>query len=83
MKSHGDDFILQSLHKVCNYKNYFQISDETSYDLHFKEKFLGVDPWVETKNGIQRLTQIDSAYLAEYNRVAQIIQKGWYIKLLR
>jgi hypothetical protein len=82
LQTQGDDFIKQSLEKVRNYKNYFVLSDENLFDIHYKQKFLGVNPWVETESGLQRLTEIDLEYAQEYNRILQIINRGWYIKLI-
>ncbi len=81
LQQQGDVFIEESLDKIRHYKHYFAITDERNYDVHFKEKFLGVNPWVETESGLQRLTEIDASYAAEYNRISQLAQRGWFVKL--
>lgn len=82
MLNSGDDLIKQSLDKVIHYRDYYDLTDaQHEYDLHLKAKCLGIDPWVETHAGLKRLSAIDSDYAAEYQRVNDLIAKGWYLKL--
>jgi len=82
MKQSEDDLIKQSLDKVVNYNNYYILVDKSeAYDLHLKAKCLGIDPWVQTHEGIKRLTVFDKEFAAEYKRVNDIIAQGWYLKL--
>lgn len=78
-----DALIKQSLDKVIHYKNYYKISNALDYDLHFTGKCLGVDPWVEVEDGVQRLSAVDAGYGAEYKRVHALLANGWYLKLVR
>lgn len=79
LKSVNDPLINLSLDKVEQYGNYFALGDENHYTTHFKAKFLGVNPWVETDNGIARLKDLDAHYAQEYERVNGITKRGWYI----
>jgi hypothetical protein len=47
--------------------------------VHYNAKSLGVNPWVETDNGIERLSFIDGDYEKEYLRIAALAQRGWYL----
>lgn len=79
LKSSDDPLIKLSLDKVEHYNNYFTLSDQNNYTTHYRAKFLGVNPFVETQDGIERLSQIDAAYAAEYERIKNRIQSGWYL----
>lgn len=82
MLASDDDLIKQSLDKVIHYRQQYDVVDQNSeYDLHLKAKCLGIDPWVKTQGGIVRLSTIDLEYAKEYNRVNDMIAKGWYLKL--
>lgn len=83
MKTCGDSFIQQSIDRVVNYKTYYAVADEHHYDQHFKAKFLGVDPLVDTEEGIMRLSVLDASYKAEYERVQKKMAKGCFIKFIQ
>lgn len=77
----SDDAIKASLDKVIHYKKYYDLSDEHDYDIHFRAKCLAIDPWVETEDGIARLSTIDTDYAVEYKRVHDLLARGWFVKL--
>lgn len=82
LKNATDTEIQKSINKIEHYNNYFTLGNETDHDIHYNAKFLGVDPWVETEHGIERLSTLDETYANEYNRVKNIAKRGWYIKLI-
>ena len=79
LKSQNDTIINTSIDKIERYEHYFTLGDENNHTIHYKAKFLGVNPWVETDNGIARLTELDARYAAEYTRIDAIIKRGWYL----
>ncbi|MCX5922396.1 MAG: HD domain-containing protein [Candidatus Dependentiae bacterium] len=81
--SSHDDIIEKALDKVMHYVRYYSLSDESDYDQHVKVKCFAVNPWVQTEQGLQRLTAIDAEYAAEYKRVEALARKGWYLKFTR
>lgn len=80
LKSSHDLEIQQSISKIEQYKDHFLIGNEIDHDIHYKAKFLGVDPLVETPNGLERLSALDTHYANEYNRIKNNIKRGWYVK---
>lgn len=83
MQQSSDEFLKQSIDTIIHYQKYFKLSTADDYDMHFKGKFLGVDPWVETDCGLQRLSEIDKDYASEFKRVKGSIENGWYFKLIK
>ncbi len=51
-----------------------------SHDIKVVGKFRGVNPWIKTEHGFERLTAINPLYKQEYERVKQFIASGCYIK---
>lgn len=78
----ADAGVALSIDKIIHYNTYFTVGSPEDYSQHFKAKFLGVDPLVETQNSIVRLSIIDPAYAAEYVRVKNKMAQGCYIKCL-
>jgi HD superfamily phosphohydrolase len=79
LKSQNDAIINICIDKVEHYENYFVLGDENNHMVHYNAKSLGVNPWVETDNGIERLSFIDGDYEKEYLRIAALAQRGWYL----
>jgi HD superfamily phosphohydrolase len=48
-------------------------------ELHTRPKFRGVDPLIKTAKGLIPLTELDAEYATEYERVKEVMRKGWYI----
>lgn len=62
----NDATILDCLKKIVNYEPSTEIQDATTPLIG---KFRGLNPWVQKNNQLQRLTEIDTDYCNEYNRV--------------
>lgn len=76
----NDPIITQQMHYLSNAQNNFAVHDASDYDVHLKPKFRGIDPWVLTDQGLQRLTHIDHEYAHAFNRTKKLMAHGWYIK---
>lgn len=85
----NDPMIQYMMHKIQNYNDQFKLISEQEFELlknnpsvqcqNMKFKFRGVDPWVETEEGLKRLTQIDASYAQAYAETKAQAEKGWFI----
>jgi hypothetical protein len=55
--------------------------DAETYDAYFTPKFRGIDPWIQTAQGFQRLTDLDSTFKEQYLAVKLWAQQGMKIQL--
>lgn len=79
----SDDMQIQALMgKLMQHKEYFTVVADDGYDTIVKGKFRGINPWVKTVAGVQRLTELDKSFNDEYNTVKQRMEAGWKIKFL-
>jgi len=74
--------IRQAMDCVLHWKDHCIQGTPESYDLHIKGKFRGINPWVKTDAGFERLTDINPAYKQEYERVRQYVSVGCYLKYI-
>lgn len=75
----SDDIIIKhTLTKLLNAKNLYTPSDENKYDLTYTAKFRGIDPWVQTEDGLKRLTACDVDFANHYHSTKQRIGKRHY-----
>lgn len=79
LKNSNDALIVSCINKVEQYADYFTIGDVHNHTMHYNVKFLGVNPWVETDAGIERLSMLDTSFAQEYERVGQQAKQGWYL----
>jgi HD superfamily phosphohydrolase len=79
LKSSTDAQIASCIDKVEHHADYFTVGDVCNHTTHYNVKFLGVNPWVETDGGIERLATVDASFAQEYERVQQQAQQGWYL----
>ncbi len=75
-----DSEIVNLMHKIKNHANLYTLGTAQDHDLNLPMKFRGIDPWVQTTNGLQRLTEIDSAFATEFEQVKKNVKQGWFIK---
>ena len=82
--SASKDARIQSLVKcICNVGHHYELSsDGQEYDLHIRTKFRGVDPMVQTAQGLRRLTVLNGDYCDEYERVRDAFAKGFKVRLI-
>lgn len=80
LENSNDPEIKAVMNIIYNYSDYCHAGTEDNYDLHFKRKFKGVNPYVKTKNGLKRLTEIDKDFANYYDHVRKEVGKGAYIK---
>lgn len=75
----NDPLIKQFLHQGHNYSRQFTVSQGT-VDTTLYAKFRGVDPLVETPEGLIHLTSLDPEFKLEYERVKRVMKNGWPIR---
>jgi hypothetical protein len=78
-----DDVIRAAIDCVIHCDDHCIMGSPDSYDMHVKGKFRGVNPWVKTDQGFERLTEINTSYQEEYERVRQFIAAGCYIRYVQ
>ncbi len=61
----------------------YQIVQDGSYDILFKPKFRGVNPWVMTTEGLRRLTNLDTAYADAFETTKSYCTEGIKVKFLK
>ncbi|HEX2978550.1 MAG TPA: HD domain-containing protein [Candidatus Babeliales bacterium] len=82
LKQNSDEELIKWLSFVeCPNQSYCVCSDGKS-DFFVCGKFSGTDPFVLTENRIRRLSEIDSNYKTEYERVKKLVRSGAHIKLM-
>ena len=78
----SNDIIIRSCMKnIHHYKEIVIVTDLETSDFIVKNKFRGLDPLIATKNGLKRLTELDSEYQQEYNRIKNQVSQGWGVRL--
>ena len=79
LKNIKDPYIKDYLNKIQSLPTQFKETPEGSLSLF--PKFRGIDPWVKTPNGLQKLSRINPKFKAEFARVKQRMTKGWKIAI--
>lgn len=82
LKNCSDSKIQDYLDKICHYANAYRLSGINDYNMHLKTKFRGVDPFVSTNNGVQRLSKLDGDFAKEFMSLKERVLQGVYIKNL-
>lgn len=78
-----DQKINHCLQQLLQANSSYQITNHIdSYDYHAQVKFRGIDPWVQTEKGVQRLSNMNHEYANAYAEVKKRLEKGWYIKMM-
>lgn len=77
-----DSEVIVIIDKIRNYEEHFSMVPKSESQLILKDKFRGVNPWIRTEKGLQRLTDIDPEFAAEFKRVKAVMEGGWPIKFV-
>jgi HD superfamily phosphohydrolase len=77
-----DPEIQRLMDQIFHVNEYVTFVDPSQGDFEVKMKFRGVDPWIETDQGIKRLTEVDPEAAEEFQSVKAMMRQGWSIKLL-
>jgi HD superfamily phosphohydrolase len=80
LRESSDEEIKQALAYMLQAKTLYQKSDAQDFDLCYMSKFRGIDPWVQTENGLQRLTSIDTSFADYFNTVKNSMKSRRYYK---
>jgi len=81
LENSPDVIIKNNLEKIVNVRNYF-VCNHDQFDQVIINKFRGVDPLVQTRFGLERLTKIDADFAQEYYKMKRTMQHGWYVQNL-
>lgn len=77
----SDDVVIQNYIEKAHQSPYWTaVTDASNYDMHLMGKFRGINPLVQTEQGLQRLTEIDSLFKQEYSDIQALLSIGWYVK---
>ncbi|MEX0940109.1 MAG: HD domain-containing protein [Candidatus Babeliales bacterium] len=79
LKENNDPKIAGLVKKLCSICEHYKLGTEEKYDLSFISKFRGINPWVQTKDGIKQLTEVDKEYALTFNAIKTRMKKGLYI----
>ena len=77
----NDPTIHSCMKNIEHYQKIVVITDRETSDFIIKNKFRGLDPLIQTEDGFQRLTALDTEYKKEYQRVKNQVTKGWGVLL--
>jgi len=78
-----DSVITDRLYRMKNSWDYFTL-DDAAYDTIIYGKFRGANPLVIQPDGsFKRITDINSNYKTEFERVSTCIKNGWHIRFTK
>ncbi len=77
----NDPFLQAKTKEVFNHHNRFDLTTKDDYDLSYKSKFRGIDPYVKQGNNLVFLSKINSDFAREYRRVKKVKNDGYFLKL--
>ncbi len=81
LQSSDDTTIINALNKLLNAKQDYISSDKHNYDFTYTAKFRGIDPWVQTEKGLERLSICDSSFGQYfYSAKKRIGRTHYYLK---
>ncbi len=81
LQSSDDATIINALNKLLNAKKPYTPSNTHNYDFTYTAKFRGIDPWVQTKDGLKRLTTCDTSFAQYFNKAKKRIgRKHYYLE---
>lgn len=82
LKNSNDQIIQNYLDKICHYSSAYKLGAINDHNMHLKAKFRGVDPFVMTGSGLQRLSVLDLDFAKEFSTLKDCVLAGVYIKNL-
>jgi len=77
----SDDAVIQKILDALLHGEPEVLESNEGADMHALPKFRGVNPLIKTESGMISLVALDEAYAAEYQRIKEVMNKGWYIFL--
>lgn len=80
---HKDPIIEKKMKMIMNPQPFFTLVDNVDEaDFIVKSKFRGINPWVVLESRSLRITEMDDTLAEEYEKMRQLIGKGWLIKIV-
>ncbi len=80
LQTSGDGEVQHALLMVMNAMALYEPADESAYDLSYRGKFRGINPWVKTTHGLERLTDVDPAYKERFEHARTNVSKKRFFK---
>ncbi len=79
MNQSNDSRVWKVLSKIHYCVDHFYVSDAQNHDLFVRGKFRGINPLVKRNGTLYRLTDIDPEFKLAYDKVDDLMNRGWYI----
>lgn len=77
-----DSIILHYVTCIQAYKSHFYETNSDLYDLQSRSKFRGIDPWIATTTGLERLTTLDESFNSFFSTVQERTKQGHCIRFI-
>ncbi|MDN3506681.1 MAG: HD domain-containing protein [Simkaniaceae bacterium] len=81
LKSHSDPVIRNNMLLLEGDKQLFTYVEAGSADQIIRAKFRGVDPWIQTEEGVFRICELDPDLASQYQSTKDRFEIGWPIKV--
>lgn len=67
---------------IINVDKTFKLVQEGEHDMILKGRFSGIDPFIQIKGKMVKLTEHNASYGEEFNRIKKFKERGWPIKFI-
>ena len=79
LNTSNDPIIRTALDKALRSKTLYERADKENYDVTYIGKFRGIDPLVQTADGLKRLTELDADFKTMFDAARALVQqRGYY-----
>ena len=77
-----DEKIKKLIFCIMHHKDLYTVASKEHYTERVCTKFRGIDPLIKIGSVFKRLTEFDSSYKKEFDRVKRQVTDGWYINII-
>ena len=81
LSTSSDPVIIEIIKKMHQVHELFELTADGQEDFLIKQKFRGINPLIQTEQGLKPLTALDQTYKSEFDRVKRLMGKGWSVRL--
>jgi uncharacterized protein len=78
LRASNDPLIQKATNAILNPQHYYELADHGEFEI--KPKFRGIDPWVQTEDGIKRLREIDTQFAHAFEQTKKKLNAGFWAK---